>query len=326
MEGRRSTVDPGTSKTNPVVSMPPEGMSIRRLVLRKVWAGCWALLALGICQGCAQWSREAEVDPAPLLPPPQKSLDSVVVETVLVRFSANKVDPLQTVWRDVDESIFDIEFRELLDKNGLRAGVLLGELPQVIREQIQQTSYQQNTDALEHAGLAADVDNKMRKLQCRSGRRKDLIVRREVRDELTVLTTLDGRTVSGETYLQPAVLFDLRAVPHGDGQATIELTPEIQHGEHRQSFVSTEFGVRPEMRRSQQTWHQLKIGTRLHPGQILMVAGTQPSKALGRAFFTTKTAEQTEEHVVLLVRLAETQLDELFAPEEIEQAAAMAER
>lgn len=288
------------------------------------WIACLPVLWV---LGCAQWSPESrEVERSTLLPPPKHSLDSVVVETVLVRFPNSRIQQMEPIWETINESVFDIQTRRLLDKNGLRAGVLFGEIPFPIRKQITETSLQQNTDALEHAGLAADVDNKMHKLQCRAGRRKDLIVRRELTEPLTVLTTLDGKTVSGETYQQPAVLFDLRAMPHGDGQATIELTPEIQHGEHRKTFVTSEFGVRPEMKRLAQAWPQLKIAARLSPGQILIVTSTRPHKAIGSAFFTTKTADQSVENVILLVRLAETHLNELFAPDEIEQASAMAER
>ncbi len=287
----------------------------------------FVLAALTPCWlGCAHWSKEHDKTPNPLLTAPHRTLDSVVLDSVLVRFPLSKVDELESLWDAADESVFDIGARELHAKNGLRAGVVIGELPRLIREQMRHTSELQSTDALEHAGLAADVDNKMRKLQCRAGRRKDLIVRPEVAEPLTVLTTLDGKSVSGETYSQPTVLFDLRALPQGDGSATVELTPEIQHGMHRQAFVGNEFGaLRPELRRDYRAWRELTIRAKLQPGQVLMVSCTEPAKALGRAFFRTNTVDKTQEHVILLLRLSETQLDELFAPQEITQAKAMAE-
>jgi hypothetical protein len=293
-------------------------------------AASHALLSLIVLQcallGCASWSSEKEVtQDVSLIAQRQLNPDSVVIETVLVRFPQSAEDELAEIWRLTNESIFDLDFRQRLDKNGLRAGVILGELPLVIRKQLQATAARQTTDALEHAGLAADVDNKMRQLQCRSGRRKDLIVKHELSESLTVLTIRDGG-VSGETYSKASVLFDLRAVPHGDGRATVELTPEIQHGEHRQTFVSTEFGVRPEMRREQQVWKELKMELKLSPGQVLVVSCTMPPKSLGEAFFISKTAEQSEERVLLLLRLSETQLDELFAPDAVEQSRTMAER
>ncbi len=243
----------------------------------------------------------------------------------MVRFPSHTLQPLGDIWQRTDESVFDIQSRRRFDQNGLRAGILIGELPKMIRDQIQETSTKQTTDALEHAGLAADVDSRMRQLQCRAGRRKELIVRRELSKPLTIVTTFDGK-LSGATYEKAAVLFDLRAIPHGDGQATIELTPEVQHGVHRQAFVSTAFGVRQEMQRPRETWKQLAIQAKLSPGQVLVVSSTLPPKAIGSAFFTTQTVHQTEEHVVLLVRLAETRWDDLFGAEAIKQAKAMAER
>ena len=253
------------------------------------------------------------------------SPDTVTIETVFVRFSKESVAELDEVWHQTDESLLDIEFRKKLDKNGIRAGVIIGELPEPIRQQLNQTSRKQTTDALEHAGLAADVDNKMRQLSCRAGRRKELIIRREIAEPVTVVTALDGR-LAGETFQRATALFDLRVVPHSNGQASIQLTPEIQHGDHQQSYVSTEFGVRPEVRRQQASWRELAIDVKLSKGQILLVSSTTPPKALGSALFLTKTAEQTEEHVLLLVRLASTQLDELFSPEDIDQAHALTER
>jgi len=242
--------------------------------------------------GCARW-KKTEESGTNFLPRPKQNLDSVLVETVLVRFPLRKVEKLQEIWSSTDESIFDIELRERLALNGLRAGRFIGDLPSIIREQIDETSAQQNTDALEHAGLAADVDNRMRQLQCRSGRRKDLLVRRELNEPLTVLTSLDG-SVTGETFIDPAVLFDLRAIPHGDGLATIELIPEVQYGAHRQSFVASEFGVRPALRRSQRVWKELKLETKMRPGEVLAISSTYPHKALGSAFFTTETADRSE--------------------------------
>lgn len=277
--------------------------------------------------GCASWSNEKSTESnSQLLPPRQLNPDSVLIETVLVRFPLSAEEELSEIWRLTNESVCDWDLRRRLDQNGIRTGVILGGLPQRIRQQLENTAEKQTTDALEHAGLAADVDNKMMQLQCRSGRRKDLLVKPEMREAFTILSTSEGKYVTGETFDRATLLFDLRATPHGDGSATVSLTPEVQHGEHRQTFVSTEFGVRPEMRRGVRSWGELKLSVKLWPGQILMVAGTFPPKSLGSSFFVSQTADHSHEHVLLLIRLAESQLDDLFAPDVAEQAQAMAER
>ncbi len=275
--------------------------------------------------GCAKWMPDRTVEAKASLPSPPLSPDSVTVETVLVRFPFDATEALQGIWQSVDETVIDLELRRELDKNGLRAGLLRGELPSAVVEQLKKTGLEQTTDALEHAGLAADVDNKRRVMSCRAGRRREFIVRRELTEPMTVVTSING-SLTGETFERATALFDLRVTPHSDGQATVQLVPEIQHGNLQQTFVSSELGVRPEVKRRQATWKPLTIQARLQPQQFLVVSGTYPPKSLGNALFVTKTAEQTEQHVVLLIRLAQTQMDELFAAELVEQAHALTER
>jgi hypothetical protein len=273
------------------------------------------LLLMLLLPACARWSGEKAAESSNFLPTPQKSPDSVVVETVLVRFDKGEIDRLSNIWQHADESVLDLQLRQRLDQNGLRCGVILGEIPKLIREQMQRTAEDQKSDALEHAGLAADVDSKMRRMQCRAGRRKEVVVRTQVSEALTTLCVRDGK-VQGQTFEKPTVLYGMRVIPHGDQQSTVELIPEIEHGELKHSFVSSDFGVRPEMRRPRQSWEELAIEIKLRPGQILLLASTLPPKALGSAFFTTKTAEGNHEHVIMLLRVAENQLDDLFTTEQ----------
>lgn len=287
---------------------------VAALLLPLVWFG-----------GCARWSSETPLNPEPNLPVAKRSLDAVVVETVFVRFSAAKLDELTAIWDSADETILDIATRRRLDANGLRAGMLIGDLPSFVREQLKETSAEQTTNALEHAGLAADVENRMRQMQCRAGRRKELFVRRDLSEPLTILYAREDQ-VAGETFHQPSLAFDLRATPIEGMQARITLTPEVQHGDMQQSFVSTEFGLRPELRRPRKTWEDLNVQVDLQPGKVLLMAATHPTKSVGGAFFTTETADQAVDHVLMLLRVADTQIDELFAPSTTSVAQTMMER
>ncbi len=277
--------------------------------------------------GCAQWSKETPSDSKPLFAQPKMSPDSVVVETVIIRFPKEQSEALDNLWSTVDESVFDVELRRKLTENGMRGGVLIGDLPLGVRTRMEQLADNSRTDPLEQANLAADVKSAVNRLQCRAGRRKELHVRREVSQPLVVLTSQEGR-VEGASYEQPAMLFDLRSIPHGDGQATLQLTPEIQYGEERKSFIHSDFGLRPEMSRDRKKWEDLSLSVKLSPGQMIALScnGEPKSSNLGKAFFVTHTAEQTDERVLLLIKLTETQLDELFAPEGVAAAQVVAER
>jgi hypothetical protein len=302
---------------------PANGTSWRWIVC------CCALVGLffGSLAGCAQWSKDTTTEAKPLLAQPKMSPDSVVVETVIIRFPNEQSEALDNLWSTVDESVFDVELRRKLAENGMRGGVLIGELPLGVRARMEQLTNISRNDPLEQANLAADVKSTTNRMQCRAGRRKEVHVRREVSQPIVVLTSEEGR-VEGANYDQPALLFDLRSIPHGDGQATLRLTPEIQHGEERKAFVRSDFGLRPEMSRARKTWEDLAMSVKLRPGQIIALScnGEPRSSNLGKAFFVTRTAEQTDERVLLLIKLAETQLDELFAPEGVAAAQVVAER
>jgi len=54
----------------------------------------------------------------------------------------------------------------------------------------------------------------------------------------------------------------------------------------------------------------------LAPGNVLMISGTPDVKGCGSSFFT-ETDSGTTYRRILLVRLAVTQYDDLFAPDQI---------
>ncbi|GAB5407202.1 MAG: hypothetical protein Aurels2KO_54330 [Aureliella sp.] len=281
-----------------------------------------------IVSGCAQWSgRTTETEPTKAALPSLKIRpDAIVVEATVIRLPPHIVEQLPEFWTSVDETIIDIEQRYQLERNGLRAGMLVGEFPALLRQHLSDTKTDEATGALEMAGLASDANSLARRLQCRAGRRKELVVRSEISEPINVFTSLDGQHVSGETFQRATTLFDLRAIPNPDGSARITLTPEIQHGELRQAYVSNDFGVRPELRRDQVMWKELTIDTTMQEGQVLIVAGSQPPRCIGNAFFVSNNADRGHDHLILAIRLAETQLDDLFRPEEIAQATALSEQ
>lgn len=286
---------------------------------------CLTMVACSLTHaGCANWSNETRTA-TKLLSPPAMSPDSLIIEATLIRFPEDRWEQLAAIWNVIDESIIDLETRRRLDENGLRCGVLVSEMPQLVRERLKELAGEENRDPLEQAGLAADVTSDTHRLQCRAGRRKELPIRTELSEPLTVVYKQAG-SIRGNVFDRPSLMFDLRAIPHGDGRAILSLTPEIQHGEHRKSFAHSQSGVRPEVKRQSHSWDDLAIEATLTTGQALMVTLTDQPKGLGQAFFTTRTAEQSQERVLLVIRLMSNQLNELFAPEQVEAAKLAAER
>ena len=102
----------------------------------------------------------------------------------------------------------------------------------------------------------------------------------------------------------------LRCYPNGDGSVELQLTPEIEHGETKPRHYGD--GGLWQVRVGQEVEAMTSMVSRLTvtPGQTVMVSCTSDRKGLGGRFFSGDDSRS-----VLLLRLAQTQLDNLFAPD-----------
>ena len=276
------------------------------------------VVALVLAAGCARWyEKSVHSDPPKTLTTTLQSSGTVDLETVIVRFSMEQTEGLEQLWQSTDEAAVDFGQRRTLDANGIRVGILRGEMPAVLQKQLDLSMQKTTEDVSEASGLGSDADARMRLIRCRAGRRKELIIRREISRPLSVITSIDG-LIAGQTfYEQATTLLALMPFPNLDTTAKIELVPEVQYGQPQNRYLTTDFGVRQEARRPTKVWKQLKISATLGKGDVLVVAATQPPKSLGGAFFVSETLQQTEEHLVLLIRLSETPMDDLFADDSV---------
>ncbi len=136
--------------------------------------------------------------------------DTVVVQAVQIRFPEEQAAALSEIWRNVDETVIDFKVRRELFANGIQCGVLVGEMPQVVRARLKELNAQTAENSLERMGLAAEVSSDTQRLHCHAGRRKELSLRPGLSQEITILHVRDGQ-IQGNTYTQPRVLLDLRA-------------------------------------------------------------------------------------------------------------------
>lgn len=262
-----------------------------------------------------------QVADKPVLKPPKMAPDTVVVQAVQIRFPEEQAAALNDIWRSVDETVIDIKARRELIANGLQCGVLVGEMPQIVRARLKELNAQTADNSLERMGLAAEVSSDTQRLHCHAGRRKELALRPGLSEAITVLHRREGQ-LQGNTYTKPRVLLDLRATPLGNGSARLKMTPEIQHGERIETvrMSPNKTAALPEVHQRQHVWDYLAMEVTLQPGQYFFCTLTDPPVGLGQAMFSTRTAERTTERVLLVVQMVANPLDDLFAPDEIEAA------
>lgn len=276
-----------------------------------------ATCLLGFACGCATWLPTND-EPPPIKPSfggGEISKDAVGIETILVRLDSNQAAHLDELWAQVDEQILSPEKRFALDRNGMRAGKIGGTLPKVLEDWIRESEKRLEDDPLEQTGLAADTSSYSQLWRCRPNSKKELTIRNITNEKISIFYN-DG-AAKGRAFDSPHFIYDLQAVPFGDTSATIRLTPEVQHGELIRRVVAREAALRTDTHRESIHWDQLAVELRVNRGDCIIVGGTMESRCLGEHFFHCVTKDGERQPVILVVRLTETRLDDVFAPNEV---------
>lgn len=287
----------------PIRAIRPSGRLTRRQ---------FASLLLGVgLTGCARLTTTDSDSGGWQLPRPQMSPDSVILEVVTLRLPPGS-DEAERLWSHVDEQHVSRDARIAWHDNGFRCGVIPGQLPAEFQQLIDEQR-RQRAELDREAQPSADQYSGEQRLQNRAGKRGKILTT-DIRDTLVVLTPKEGR-LTGQTLQQAQCLLSVRPFPHGNAME-LELTPEIEHGQAKQRWVGQahEGTFRLDMNRSRVVFEPLRIRPTISPGQVLVLSCTAELKGLGRQFFA-ETPTGSLEHRFLLIRLAQTQLDDLFSLE-----------
>ena len=258
--------------------------------------------------GCSSW--KAVTPETWELPVVRMSPDSVVMEITFIRVPAGASDTMGQLWQEIDEQLFTPTQRTHLNENGFRCGLVGLQLPTGLRALLDS---EQQASALQEA-TPGDIDvlKQHRRIQCRSGRRSE-IVTCTPRDEMVVLhKDDDSQSVGGKTLREAQCVLAARCYPQGNGEVRVELTPEIHHGTPRKQWVAGEGTFHLVTGRDRQVYDDLLMEITLTPGQTLVLSCT-PEFGLGHNFFLD-TSHGDAQQKLLLIRLTQTQRDDLFEP------------
>ena len=259
--------------------------------------------------GCAQWTTpDGDISK---LPVPKMSADSVVLEIVFVPGWDLQTAAYHELWNVVDEQSLTPDVRRHINANGFRAGLLGPELPPSLRQAISEQTRGSGDKSAEPTQPTEGSNRRV--LQTRSGHRYK-VVAGEAYDEMIALLNLDGE-VSNETYVKAQGCFSLRTHPRGDGRVAVELVPEIRHGAKRQRWVGDEGAFHLTASQDVRSLDELGMKFTLSPGQTILVGSGNVKTALGSQFFA-QADDAPARQKLLLVRLAQTQIDGLYAPEQ----------
>ena len=275
-----------------------------------LWAGLPWLVATG---GCSLW-QAAEVQVSEL-PATRLSDDSVVWEIQVVYVAPDEFDFHDQLWLESDEQHLAFDTSRRLTSNGIRTGLLGMPLPMVLRQRLDKhkSGATGPSDSLPVSDLRTAFQ--CRRLQARGGQRYE-IVGPEVHDDLVTLSSTGGE-IRAAKYTQAQCVLALRSFPRGDGRAKLEVTPEIHHGQPYQHYSGQSGVFQVESKREVKILDELRFEAVLSPGQTLLLTTTLDSKGMGGNFFT-ESVDGRQRHKLIMVRLAQTQYDDRFAPGQAE--------
>ncbi|MBI2477785.1 MAG: hypothetical protein HYV60_03790 [Planctomycetia bacterium] len=237
--------------------------------------------------------------------------NSVVLEAAFVRVPLEQ--PLDELWKQIDEQHLDQKLRRNLTENGIRSGVMGAQLPIELQELMASTGRAQPSPSSE-SSLAESATALYRRLQNRAGEPSELIVVPEIAESKVVLFSEEGR-VRAEAFHEGHALLVVRGYPSGDGTVRVELVPKIEHGDVKHQWVPGNGTFLHDVGREARVFDWLRLSAVLSPGQTLLITGTNEARGLGGLLFLRGSGESSE-RLLLLLRLAQTQYDDLFAPEQ----------
>ncbi len=261
------------------------------------------------CAAVTSKSPESSTAKPPLLRKTKLSSDSVVLEIGFVDVPLDDPDWLRDVWAELDEQDRTPESRRQLHANGFRCGLVGVQLPTKLRKAID-AKQQGLRGVLNELSAGSETTLPSRRIQLRTGKTSQIITSAPRESMVVLLGKSDG--LIGKTFEDAQTVISIKAFPSGDGQTRIELTPEIQFGPSRQRWRGRDGMFQLEAGRDRQVFNDLTIESDLAPGHTLALTSLDTRTSLGGNFFLGESAVQK----ILLIRLAQSQYDDLFDQQE----------
>lgn len=264
------------------------------------------LLLVSLLSACSAWKENFD---EPLkLPANRLAPDSIGLEITFVRVPAGQTDLNERIWQQVDEQCLDPQTRTYLNRNGFRAGLVGTQLPDSLRQLLDEQREESGLDQL--VSSQSDVLAQNRQIHSRAGQRNEIVASPPL-PKIVVLRSSKPGNVAGDTFDNAQCIIAVRSFPQSDGSVRLEMTPEIHHGEPQSQWIAGEGTFHFLSGRKREVYADLKTQLTLSPGQSVVLSSTTEVKGLGENFFV-ESGRGASQQKYFLIRVNQTQRDELF--------------
>jgi len=208
------------------------------------------------------------------------------------------------LWARVDEQLVDETVRRRLAANGLRAGILLGQLPEPILAALEPpVSAGEGSHSPPVNAADANPPVVRRVLRVLPGRESELVSLKSIPDLVVLEQEEDG--LRGANYADAVPYFTLKAWPAADGRVRVDLVPVIRHGPMERSFVGEDGAFKLETSQRKRVLDRLRCEVTVPADGLLIVgpAGDQGA-SVGDALFRPRSPGRAETRLLALRPLA----------------------
>ena len=281
---------------------------------KRIWRA-YAAIVLSCCTallGCASWKKDAESKPLELAKT-RLPIDAVVMEFFVIQVEDEEAELEELAWSEIDQQRIELKARKTMADNGIRCGISTMQLPLSLQTLIRHHQEQRETEQTKAEALIGEETNRQR-IQIRAGQ-PALIVMSPILPSLSWMVNDDGYLYGRESR-QARCQYTVKAHPTSDGQVRVECIPEISYGAPRQRIGVGNNALMYAVSQDRHVFDSLKIETKLAAGDWMVVGNTPSAMGIGENFFR-QSKEDGGKRKLVLIRLAQTQFDDLFAPDEI---------
>jgi hypothetical protein len=225
------------------------------------------MLALTGCRlvGTSAVTSHTLADAPIMAPQPKPAPRTIHLEVLFMRCERHDTSAGDLLWDVVDEQALDADVRRRLNANGLRAGIVTGELPAALAERFAAAG--NDTSTTDIAGVDAALARRL--LQVLPGKRCELVTAAHL-PSLVMMEQCEGE-VHGATYYDATPQLAIEARPAADGRVRLELVPEIKHGPVEKSWVGEDGMFRLETGQRRHRIEHLGIDVSLPSGGLLLI-------------------------------------------------------
>lgn len=279
----------------------------------------WLLFTLA---GCSVWQSAVWKQPGTDSPSKAQHTSTTLShrsrEAISLSVEFRHVSPKslgRAAWNEIDETVFSPDVRRAWLANGLRIGLMnSADEKRFGRSDGKPASdFDDQHDPINSLLAGAEVLGKQPDgreiVPLRPAHRHELPLSPSLEGEQTVLLKRPTGLI-GQRFQSPQLVLALtaRRGPR-EGQAILDVRPEIHHGAVRQQFVSSETAVRmlagrehwelPEMNLSWTT----QTGTTLLIAPAIDEAAGEPTFGLGRQMLRDDQHMEDDQHLVALIQI-----------------------